>query len=65
MALPEYRKKSNAKYQKSHPSKAKLYSYRSHAKTFIKEMATVDELKELRESINAQLRFYEDGHFTD
>lgn len=33
------------KYQKKHPEQTRMYRYRSYGKKFLKEMATLDDLK--------------------
>ena len=53
--LSEARIKANKKWDKKNKVKRKLYLYRSHAKTFVREIASVDDLKELRKMIDERL----------
>lgn len=39
------------KYQKKHPEQTRMYRYRSYGKKFLKEMATLDDLKMYEEII--------------
>lgn len=39
------------KYQKKHPEQTRMYRYRSYGKKFLKEMATLDDLKVYEEII--------------
>ena len=53
--LSEARIKANKKWDEKNKAKRKLYLYRSHAKTFVREIASVDDLKELRKMIDERL----------
>lgn len=57
--------KSRDKWDAKNPMNKRIRSDRSAAKRFIKKYATVDELNELKQLINTQLKFYVDGHVTD
>lgn len=47
--------KANKKWAEKNKDKQRLYLYRSHAKKFIREIATDDDLKELRKMIDERL----------
>lgn len=53
--LSEARIKANKKWDEKNKAKRKLYLYRSHAKTFVREIASEDDLKELRKMIDDRL----------
>lgn len=53
--LTEARKRANKKWDEKNKAKRKLYLYRSHAKTFVREIASVDDLKALRQMIDDRL----------
>lgn len=53
--LSEARIKANKKWDEKNKAKRKLYLYRSHAKTFVREIASDDDLKELRKMIDERL----------
>ncbi|EEW53062.1 hypothetical protein [Limosilactobacillus antri] len=53
--LSEARIKANKKWDEKNKAKRKLYLYRSHAKTFVREIASDDDLKELRKMIDEKL----------
>lgn len=53
--LSEARIKANKKWDEKNKAKRKLYLYRSHAKTFVREIASDDDLKELRKIIDEKL----------
>lgn len=53
--LSEARMKANKKWDEKNKAKRKLYLYRSHAKTFVREIASDDDLKELRKMIDERL----------
>lgn len=53
--LSEARIKANKKWDEKNKAKRKLYLYRSHAKTFVREIASEDDLKELRKMIDERL----------
>lgn len=49
MALTEARKKANKKWNDKNKAKSRVYSYRSTARKFVREMATLEDIAELRE----------------
>lgn len=51
MAISEARRKANKKWDDKNKDKKKLYQYRSTAKSFIKKMASNDDLDELEKLI--------------
>ena len=53
--LSEARIKANKKWDEKNKAKRRLYLYRSHAKTFIREIASEEELRELRKMIDEKL----------
>lgn len=53
--LSEARIKANKKWDEKNKAKRRLYLYRSHAKTFVREIASEDDLKELRKMIDDRL----------
>lgn len=53
--ISEARKRANKKWNDSHKSKQRLYLYRSHAKKFVREIASEDDLKELQKMIADRL----------
>ena len=53
--LSEARIKANKKWDEKNKAKRKLYLYRSHAKTFVREIASDDDLKELCKMIDERL----------
>ncbi len=53
--LSEARIKANKKWDEKNKAKRKLYLYRSHAKTFVREIASEDDLEELRKMIDERL----------
>lgn len=53
--LTEARKKANAKWNRAHKDKQKLYQYRSNAKKFINEFASEDDLIKLKKLIDEKL----------
>lgn len=53
--LSEARIKANKKWDEKNKAKRRLYLYRSHAKTFIREIASEEDLRELRKMIDEKL----------
>ncbi|MFR0582974.1 hypothetical protein ACLUX0_01500 [Limosilactobacillus mucosae] len=53
--LSESRRKANKKWNDKNKDKQKIYLYRSHAKTFIRDLASEDDLKELQAMIQERL----------
>lgn len=53
--LSEARRKANKKWNDKNKDKQRVYLYRSHAKTFVREIASEDDLKELRKMIDKRL----------
>lgn len=51
----EAKLKANRKWAKKNKGKQRVYLYRSHAKKFIREIASEDDLKELRKMIDDRL----------
>lgn len=49
MPLSEARKNANERWNNKHKDKKRVYSYRSNARKFIREMATPEDIAELRE----------------
>ena len=52
MPLSEARKNANKRWNDKNKSKSRVYSYRSTARKFIREMATVKDIVELRELLD-------------
>lgn len=48
MPLSEARKNANERWNNKHKDKKRVYSYRSNARKFIREMATPEDIAELR-----------------
>ncbi|HJF54398.1 MAG TPA: hypothetical protein K8W06_04535 [Limosilactobacillus coleohominis] len=51
----EAKLKANKKWTEKNKDKQRVYLYRSHAKKFIRDIATEDDLKELRKMIDEKL----------
>ncbi|MCW4387835.1 MULTISPECIES: hypothetical protein [Limosilactobacillus] len=51
----EAKLKANKKWTEKNKGKQRVYLYRSHAKKFIREIASDDDLKELRKMIDEKL----------
>lgn len=54
--LSNAKRQANAKWNKKNKDKQRVYLYRSHAKTFIREIADEKDLKELRQMIDERLQ---------
>ena len=54
--LSEARKKANKKWNDNNKNKTRLYHYRSSAKKYIKELASEEDLLELRQMIDERLK---------
>lgn len=54
--LSEARKKANKKWDDKNKEKRKLYQYRSYAKKYVKELASEEDLLELRQMIDERLK---------
>lgn len=54
--LSEARKKANKKWDDKNKEKRKLYQYRSYAKKYVKELASEEDLIELRRMIDERLK---------
>lgn len=54
--LSEARKKANKKWDDKNKEKRKLYQYRSYAKKYVKELASKEDLLELRQMIDERLK---------
>lgn len=52
MPLSEARKNANERWNNKHKGKKRVYSYRSNARKFIREMATPEDIAELRELLD-------------
>ena len=55
MAISKAKRKANKKWNDKNKDKQRVYLYRSHAKTFIRDIATEDDLKALRDMIDERL----------
>lgn len=53
--VSEAKRKANDKWNKKNKDKQRVYLYRSHAKKFIREIASDDDLKKLRKMIDEKL----------
>lgn len=53
--VSEAKRKANDKWNKKNKDKQRVYLYRSHAKTFVREIASNDDLKKLRKMIDEKL----------
>lgn len=53
--LSEAKRRGNAKWDKKHPDKKRVYRYRSYARKFIRDLANHDDLKELQQLIKQRL----------
>lgn len=53
--LSEARRRANKKWNDKNKDKQKVYRYRSSAKKFIRDLASDDDLKELRQMIDERL----------
>ena len=54
MALSEAQERAMRNYRKKNPEKTRYNSYKGTAKTFIRNYATFEDLKELKELIQAR-----------
>lgn len=54
--LTEARAKANKKWDDKNKAKRRLYLYRSHAKTFVRDIASREDLEELRKMIDGRLQ---------
>ena len=52
MEISEARKKANQKWDNKNKARMKYLRYRSYTKSFIKQMATSEDLRELKQLIN-------------
>ena len=52
MAISEARKKANQKWDNKNKAKMKYLRYHSYTKSFIKQMATSEDLRELKQLIS-------------
>lgn len=50
--LTEARAKANKKWDDKNKAKRRLYLYRSHAKTFVRDIASQEDLEELQKMID-------------
>lgn len=54
--LTEARVRANKKWDDKNKAKRRLYLYRSHAKTFVRDIASREDLEELRKMIDGRLQ---------
>ena len=47
--------KANKKWNDKNKDKQRIYRYRSYARKFVRDLATADDLKELRKMIDEKL----------
>lgn len=47
--------KANKKWNDKHKDKQRIYRYRSYARKYVRDIATDDDLKELRQMIDNRL----------
>lgn len=47
--------KANKKWSDKNKDKQRIYRYRSYARKFVRDLATADDLKELRKMIDEKL----------
>lgn len=55
MAVSEAQQRAKKKWDSKNKDKNRIYRYRSYAKKFIRDLASEDELKELRRMIDERL----------
>lgn len=55
MAVSEAQQRAKKKWDSKNKDKNRVYRYRSYARKFIKDIATEDDLKELRKMIDERL----------
>ncbi len=56
MALTEAQKKAQNKWRAKNREKLKIQNYKTHAKTYIRNYATLDELEDFKILINERAR---------
>ncbi|MBU5309252.1 hypothetical protein [Ligilactobacillus saerimneri] len=54
--LSDAKKKANKKWNDKNKDKTKIYRYRSSAKKYVRELASKDDLLELKAMIDERLR---------
>ena len=54
--LSDAKKKANKKWDDKNKEKKRLYQYRSYAKKYVRELASKDDLVELKAMIDERLR---------
>lgn len=47
----EAQKRARDKWNEKNKAKKKVYSYRSYTRKFIEEMATIDDIKQIKEMV--------------
>ncbi|KRM64581.1 hypothetical protein FC35_GL001284 [Limosilactobacillus coleohominis DSM 14060] len=55
MPVSKAQRKANKKWNDKNKNKQRIYRYRSYARKFIRDLATENDLKELREMIDERL----------
>lgn len=55
MPVSKAQRKANTKWNDKNKDKQRIYRYRSYARKFIRDLATENDLKELREMIDERL----------
>ncbi|MGU9970908.1 hypothetical protein [Limosilactobacillus fermentum] len=55
MPISDAKKKANRKWNEANKDKQRIYLYRSHAKKYVRDIASEDDLKELRQMIDERL----------
>ena len=53
--VTEAEKRAKKKWDKKNKDKNRMYRYRSYARKFVRDLATEDDLKELRKMIDERL----------
>lgn len=53
--VSDAQKRASKKWNDSHKDKQRIYRYRSYSRKFIRDLATKDDLKELRKLIDERL----------
>ena len=54
--VSEAQLKANKKWDDKHPDKKRIYRYRSYARKYVRDIASEDDLKELRQMIDERLK---------
>lgn len=54
--VSEVQLKANKKWDDKNPDKKRIYRYRSYARKYVRDIASEDDLKELRQMIDERLK---------